>query len=67
MAMGGSTHRPPCLFIIIYSDIFKLIQIEMVETWSSGIQKFSNKIWVCRELNKGQISSLEFFKIQNGI
>jgi hypothetical protein len=47
------------------SKIFKLIQlfkwawIVSIKMWPSRAQTFSNKIWMCSELNREQISSLE--------
>jgi hypothetical protein len=39
----------------------------MIKRWSSDVLKISNKIWMCRELNKEHISPLELFKILNEI
>jgi hypothetical protein len=45
----------------------KMPWIEMVQRKLSRAQKFSNKIWIYRELNKEQLNLLEPFKISNRI
>jgi hypothetical protein len=48
-------------------EFSKLIWIYSIQKIPSWDRKIPNEIWTCRELNQEQISSLEFFKIQNGI
>jgi hypothetical protein len=50
-----------------YSKISKLIRIWMMQRWPSSAIKYSNKLCACRYWNKEQLSSLEFFKIQDVI
>jgi hypothetical protein len=41
--------------------------LDLVKNWLSVDKKFSNKIWVCREFNKEQLSPYELLHIQNEV
>jgi hypothetical protein len=42
-------------------------ETETLDKMSSHARKNSNKIWICRELNKEQLFLLALYKIRNGI
>jgi hypothetical protein len=48
----------------MFSNAF---EFEPIKRCPSIAQKFSIKIWNCRELNKEELFPLECLKIQNGI
>jgi hypothetical protein len=56
---GRRVGRPAATVNFLFSIGFKF---ETVKRWSSVAQKFSYQIWTCRELNKEQLSPLEFFQ-----
>jgi hypothetical protein len=43
--------------------IFYQFKFQMLQRMSSHGRKFSNKMWICMELNKEQLSLLELSKI----
>jgi hypothetical protein len=53
--------------ILIYSNKCKSTWIDLSKRWPSLVPKIQNKIWICRELNKEQISLLVLFKIRDRI
>jgi hypothetical protein len=48
-------------FLLLFKKFPSGFDSEMVKRWSSDAQKFSYKIWMCRELNNEQLSPLMFF------
>jgi hypothetical protein len=40
---------------------FKQVWIDLIKRWTYRGWKISNKIWICMELNKEQLSLLDFF------
>jgi hypothetical protein len=55
------------VYFAIYSIFLNPFEFDKVKRWSSVAQKNSYKIWMCSELNKEKLLSLEVFKFWNGI
>jgi hypothetical protein len=59
----GWAQDEQCKFLFI-QNIFYQFEFQMVQRISSHGRKFSNKLWICTELNKEQLSLLELSEIQ---
>jgi hypothetical protein len=65
---GGSwALREAIVLISIYNKIPTEHNWIWSKNWLFVDKKFSNKIWVCREFNKEQLSPYELLHIQNEV
>jgi hypothetical protein len=48
-----------------YLKNLKMARIDSIKRWPSILGQFSNKIYICRELNKEQLSLFELFQIRD--